>query len=205
MAQVVYFGDEDGYVVCTLASGENIERVPPASALNGLATVSALKPRPGNKGVLYWTEDTRVSVHLECKDLGGPPVFPYDLSVSTHFATIDFAQQVKLGEHIALVFKALAVETRYTDDSNEAFLEVQGVDIEGVPTGALRFWRYEEGDIAEGRAYIARGLKVCAERRWDDELNKYVCRDDGSRRMECTGRTAVEDVSHVAAIVTFFS
>ena len=29
--------------------------------------------------------------------------------------------------------------------------------------------------------------------------------DDGSRRMECTGRTAVEDVSHVAAIVTFFS
>ena len=131
-------------------------------------------------------------------------MFPYDLSVSTYFATIDFAQQVKLGEHIALVFKALAVETRYTYDSNEAFLEVQGVDIEGVPTGALRFWRFEEGDIAEGRAYIARGLKVCAERRWDDELNKYVCRDDGSRRMECTGRTAVEDVSHVADIVTFF-
>ena len=70
---------------------------------------------------------------------------------------------------------------------------------------ALRFWRFEEGDITEGRTYIARGLKVGSERRWDDELNKYVCRDDGSRRMECTGRTAVEDVSRVAAIMTFFS
>ena len=205
MSQVVYFGDEEGYIVCTLASGENIQRVPPASALNGLATVSALKPRPGNKGVLYWTEDTKVSVQLEGVDLGGPPVFPYDVCVSPYFATMAFAGEVKLGEHIALVFKALAVETRYTYDSNEAYLEVQGVDIEGVPTGALRFWRFEEGDIAEGRGYIARGLKVAAERRWDDELNKYVCRDDGTRRMECTGRTAVEDVSRVAAIMKFFS
>ena len=205
VSQVVYFGDEEGYIVCTLASGENIQRVPPASALNGLATVSALKPRPGNKGVLYWTEDTKVSVQLEGVDLGGPPVFPYDVCVSPYFATMAFAGEVKLGEHIALVFKALAVETRYTYDSNEAYLEVQGVDIEGAPTGALRFWRFEEGDIAEGRGYIARGLKVAAERRWDDELNKYVCRDDGTRRMECTGRTAVEDVSHVAAIMTFFS
>ena len=155
--------------------------------------------------MLYWTEDTKVRVHLEGVDQGGPPVFPYDVCVSTYFATMDFVREVKLGDHIALVFKALAVETRYTYESNEGYLEVQGVDIEGVPTGALRFWRFEEGDIAEGSAYIARGLKVSAERRWDDELNKYVCRDDGSRRMECTGRTAVEGVSHVAAIVTFFS
>ena len=90
-------------------------RAPPlASALSGLVTVSALKPRPGNKGVLYWTEDTKVSVQLEGVDLGGPPVFPHDVCVSTYFATIDFAQEVKLGDHIALVFKALVVETRYT-------------------------------------------------------------------------------------------
>ena len=79
MSQVVYFGDEEGYIVCTLASGENIQRVPPASALNGLAAVSALKPRAGNKGVLYWTEDTKVSVQLEGVGHGGPPVFPYDV------------------------------------------------------------------------------------------------------------------------------
>ena len=132
-------------------------------------------------------------------------MFPYDVYVSTYLAAIAFAQEVKLGDHIALVFKALAVETKYTHDWNEGYLEVQGVDIEGVPTGALRFWRLKEGDIAEGSAYIARGIKVSAERSWDDMLNKYVCRDDGSRRMERTGRTAVEDVSHVAAIETFFS
>ena len=167
--------------------------------------VSALKPRAGNKEVLYWTEHTKVSVQLEDVDQGGPPVFPYDVSVSTDFATVAIAQEAMLGDHIARVFKACAVETRYTYESNESYLEVQGVDIEGVPTGALRFWRFEEGDIAEGRVYIARGIKVAAERRWDDELNKYVCRDDGSKRMECTGRTAVEDVSHVDAVVTFFS
>ncbi len=78
------------------------------------------------------------------------------------------------------------------------------MDIEGVPTGALRFWRFEEGEIAEGHVYIARGLKVSAERRWDDDLNKYVDRDDGSKRMECTSRTAVEDVSHISDVMSFF-
>ena len=181
MSQVVYFGDEEGYIVCTLASGENIQRVPPASALNGLATVSALKPRPGNKGVLYWTEDTKVSVQLEGVDLGGPPVFPYDVCVSPYFATMAFAGEVKLGDHIALVSRHYRWILEKTYDWNEGYLGVQGVDIEGVPTGALRFWRFEEGDIAEGCAYIARGLKVAAERRWDDELRKYVSRDDGRR------------------------
>ena len=56
----------------------------------------------------------------------------------------------------------------------------------------------------KGGAYIARGLKVAAERRWDDELAKYVVRDDGRRRMEYTGRTAVEDVSRADAIRRFF-
>ena len=79
------------------------------------------------------------------------------------------------------------------------------MDIEGVATGVLRFWRFEEGDIAEGRAYIARGLKVAAERQWDDHLNRCVCRDDGRRRTGCTGRTAVEDVSRVSDIMVIFS
>ena len=79
------------------------------------------------------------------------------------------------------------------------------MDIDGAEIGTLRFWRYIEGEICAGHVYIARGLKVSAERRWDDETCKYVLRDDGSRRLECTVRTAVEDVSHVDNIVAFFS
>ena len=84
-------------------------------------------------------------------------MFPYDVCVSTYVATIAVAHEVKLGDHIALVFKALAVETRYTYDSADGYLEVEVVDIEGVPTVALRFWRFEEGDIAEGCACIEMG------------------------------------------------
>ena len=65
LSQVVYFGDEEGYIVCTLASGDDVQRVPHASRLNALATVSALKPRTGNNGVLYWTERTMVRFQLE--------------------------------------------------------------------------------------------------------------------------------------------
>ena len=63
-----------------------------------------------------------------------------------------------------------------------------------------------KADVRRGRAGVHRkGFKVSAERQWGDQLNKCICRDDGSRRMECTGRTAVEDVSHVAAIMPVFS
>ncbi len=165
MFKAVYFGDGEGYIVCTLATGADVLRMPPTSALNALATVCALKPRAGNKGVLWWTENTAVKLHLEDVDQGRPPAFPYDVSVSTDFATVAFAREAKLGDFIALVFKACAVETKYTYESNEADLEVEGVDIEGVPTGALRFWRFEEHEIAEGHVYIARGLKISPERR----------------------------------------
>ena len=91
------------------------------------------------QGVLYWTDETNVSVQLEDTDLGGPRVFPHGVGVSAHFATIAFAWAVKLFDHIALVLKALAVEIRHPFDSPEAYLVVQGVGIEGAPTGALRF------------------------------------------------------------------
>ena len=53
MMQAVYLGGEDGYIVCTLATGADVQRVPPASTVNALTTVSGLKPRSGNKGVLH--------------------------------------------------------------------------------------------------------------------------------------------------------
>ena len=199
-SQVVYLGDEDGYIICTMASGESVKNMNQRSVLNSLVTVTALKPRLGHKGILCWTDEARVIAQLEDADLGRPPMFPYDTTVSAYFATFAYSWEVRLSEHIALVFKALSVESRLTFDSSEAFLEVAGEDIEGAEIGALRFWRYEEGEICEGRVYIARGLKVSAERRWDEEAAKYVSRDDGSRRLECTVRTAVEDVTHVERI-----
>ncbi len=83
-----------------------------------------MKPRSGNKGVLYWTDNTRDKLHLEDLHQGSPLAFPCEISVSTDFATVAFALDRKLGDFIALVFTASAVETRYTHESSEAFLEV---------------------------------------------------------------------------------
>ena len=143
MAQAVYVGDDDGYILCTLVPAENLQRVPSAAAVNALATVNALRPRTGAKGVLYWTEHTTVSLHLENVHQDVPPEFPYHVSVSTDFAALSLVQETMVGEHIALAFKACAVETRETNGS-QLFLEVHGIDIEGATTGphsVLEVWR----------------------------------------------------------------
>ena len=122
--------------------------------MNALATVNALRPRIGTKGVLYWTEHTTVSLHLEHVHQDVPPQLPYHISISTDFATLSLVQEFMVGEHIALAFKACAVETRETNGS-QLFLKVHGIDIEGATTGPLRFWRFGEGDVLS-RACIHR-------------------------------------------------
>ncbi len=77
----------------------------------------------------------------------------------------------KLGDFIALVFKACGMESRYTYESNEAYLEVEGVDIEGVPTTALRVWRLGDGELAEGMC-TSQGAHSLGRVPWGHDLNK---------------------------------
>ena len=84
----------------------------------------------------------------------------------------------------------------------QPFLLVHGYDMETVPTGALRFWRYEDGDIAEGKTYIVRGLKVVDDKWWCDGV--MVTKGDGSKTVEICWRTAVEDITHVQQLARHF-
>ena len=79
-----------------------------------------------------------------------------------------------------------------------------GIDMGGTPTGVLRLWRFDESDMRAGGTYILRGLKVTLATFWSTEEWKYVPYPDHSKTLECTSRTAIEDVAHIPAIRNFF-
>ena len=114
-----------------------------------------------------------------------------------------FATQGTIGEFFALVIKATSVEQKTTFDKGEPYLEVHGVDMDRVPITALRMWMFEEGEIVPGNLYILRGLRVAPDRVWDDAAWKYVPSPD-RRKLDCSGRSAVEDVTSFSSIAAFF-
>ena len=204
-SQTVYFGDAEGNVICSLAYGGAMKNIPSEGTVNSLVNVSALQPRPGQLDFLYLTEDTKITQVLEPVDQPTTPVFPYNVSyTSKDFATLGFLQGMKVGEYVALVIKVLGVDAKTTADKGEPYLVVTGVDMDNAVVAHLRLWRFEEGDVVEGNAYIMRGLKVAEETIWDDEKWKYVARGDGTKKAECKDRTAVEDVTHIDEIMHFF-
>ena len=123
--------------------------------------------------------------------------------IAADFATIAHIQEYPKGQFVALVIRTQSVEEQYTQ-ANEVFLLVHGFDMDGVATGALRFWRYAEGEITQGKIYIIRGLKVVEAMYWSEDLWKYVPKEDGTKTVEIGYRTAIEDVTDVMDIANYF-
>ena len=124
--------------------------------------------------------------------------------MTQEFATWTYVQQCNLGQFIALVFSVLNVEDKWADGTGDPYAVVYGLDMDRMPMNALYLWRFEEGDVEQGHIYIARGLKVVPDTYWNTEQFKYVPRDDGTKKVECTWRTALEDVTHVDDIKQYF-
>ena len=61
-------------------------------------------------------------------------------------------QEYPKGAYVALVIRPQSVEEQWTQ-GDESYLQVHGYDMDGVATGALRFWRHEVGDIIEGKIF----------------------------------------------------
>ena len=57
-AQPVYFGDDAGKVICTLAIGEDVKRIPATLPQNVYVDISSLMTLAGQLGVLHWTVST---------------------------------------------------------------------------------------------------------------------------------------------------
>ena len=59
--QPVYFGDDMGKVICTLATGDDVNRIPATVSQNAYVDISALKPpRRTTWGALLDGEDSDV-------------------------------------------------------------------------------------------------------------------------------------------------
>jgi len=155
---------------------------------------------------LYADDSTRFVNKLEPADGGGFPTFQYITTQACDtFGTMARAQEVILGMHIDLVLRIFIVEERCTQDlRQERYLSINGLDMDSETVGPVLLWGYAADEVQSERIYIIRGLKVVQARRWSEEAWKYVPRTDGARSLDCTYRTAVEDVSEVQAITQIF-
>ena len=201
-AKVMYVG-QDKHVIAIAAFGDDVNQLP-ESILGCLVNVHGLRPRAGQMGTLYWSELARIVKSLEQVDAGVPPVFEYETgAVTQDLATMAHIQDYPKGDFVALVIRPQSVEARYTE-AGEPYLLVHGYDMNGAATGALRFWRYEDGDIIEGKIYIIRGLKIVDETCWSDDAWKYVPKEDGTKTVEIAYRTALEEVTDVVEVAQYF-
>ena len=146
-----------------------------------------------------------ITKRLENVHADDPPAFEYDTTTVTRdLATIAHVQEQAKGTYIALVIRPQSVEELWTQ-SDESYLCVHGYDMDGVATGPLRFWRHDQGDIIEGQIYIVRGLKVVDETYWSDDAYKYIPKEDGTKTVEISFRTSLEDVTEVKDIAQYFT
>ena len=104
---------------------------------------------------------------------------------------------------VALVIRVQSVGEQIVQTGGP-YLLVHGFDMDGVASGPLRLWRAGDGDITQGSIYIIRGLRVVQATYWSDEARAYVPKEDGSKTVEITIRTAFEEVTDVPEISQYF-
>ena len=204
--QPVYFGDDMGRVICTLATGDDINRIPTTLTRYAYVDISSLIPVAGQTGVLNWTESTHVTSRLRPRGSGSDYIFPYDVvsDYAKDFASMAFVRECAVGTYVAIAMRITDVQIRYTSTQNEPYLQIMSVDTDGCNVGPLRLWRFEEGDIRPGGAYVVRGLKVVNDRAWDHAKGIWVRSTDTQKTIECSVRTAFEDVADVESITQYF-
>ena len=112
-------------------------------------------------------------------------------------------QDFAVGDFVSLLLRVIKAEEKYTG-KDEKYLLIQGIDADNSPTGGICMWRFEEGDIKPFRIYFFRGMRVRIAQVWSDTAWAYIDREDKQKDVECTRRTAVEDVTEVSSIRSFY-
>ena len=196
-----------GQIYHVLAYGDHVAKLRAFIALDTQPIVNAknLERRPG-KEELFCSDDTVISSCLEHSDRHGLAHFTYDVrDVTKHLATFEFGRQTPLGQFVDLVLHVDSVDQLSIQSGpnfGSVYLQVYGVDMDGVTVGPLRLWNHEEGDVQVQSICILRGLKVAPEKLWNGE--KYVNDRDGAKQLDSDARTAIEDVSHIPEIANYF-
>ena len=114
-----------------------------------------------------------------------------------------YVRECALGTFVAIAMRITDVQPKWTLAQSEPYLQLQGVDTEGGVVGPLRLWQREEGDINPGGAYVVRGLKVVNDRAWDSTKGMWIRSADAPKTIECSVRTACEEVVDVGSITQY--
>ena len=132
-------------------------------------------------------------------------MFPYDVlsDYSADFASMSFIRECTVGTYVAIAMHVSDVEPKWTS-GGEPYLQLSGLDMERSNVVLLRLWRLKEGDIKPGHAYVVRGLKVVSDRVWDSNKWTWIWSTDAPNTIECSARTAWENVQDVEAIAQYF-
>ena len=116
--------------------------------------------------------------------------------------------QASLGTFVDLVIRIYSAEELFINNGalqGNPYLLVDGVDMDGEHVGPLRLWDYVEGDLEPGNTCILRGLKIAVGKVYDDSLGKWVSNAQGGKTLVCDTRTAIEDVSGIVDITSYFN
>ena len=145
-----------------------------------------------------------MSLRVRPSDSGCDYIFPYDVTsdYSKDLACMGFVRECAIGTYVAIAMRIHDVQAKWSA-INEPYLQLMGVDTEGEVVGPLRLWQREEGDIKLGGAYVVRGLKVVNDRAWDSTRSMWIRSADAPKILECSVRTACEDVEGVESITQY--
>ena len=129
--------------------------------------------------------------------------FSYNtLEISDSLATCAYVQQKTVGEMVDLVIRTTVVEQNWSKHG-EAYLKVQGWDMDGQATWPLFLWRFDAEDILTGSTYILRGMKVVIETYRHQCSDALISYQDHRQKLECSFRTAAENVSDIPEITRY--
>ena len=201
--QAVYFGDDSGLTVCTLAFDGDLKNVG-QNEFGTLMDVDGLKPRPGQPDLLHWCDVTKMNKLLEPMHREAGFSFNYVANIgSTDFVTKETLQERKLASFVSMLLFVNHAEQKYTQ-TNEKYLAIHAVDTNSQVVGPMNFWGWAEDEVFAGNHYVFRGLRVAQAKTWDYEAWKWVTDLSGERIVEYSNRTAVEDVSTDEAVKALF-
>ena len=108
-----------------------------------------------------------------------------------------------VGSYVAIAMRIHEVEAKVSA-IDEPYLVLTGVDMDGSDVGPLRLWQRNEGEISAGCAYVVRGPKVAHDRAWDTTRQTYVRWPDRPLTVECSARTACEEVTDFESVTQFW-
>jgi len=195
--RAIYVADNTGATVCCLAFGAAAEAVPLA-AIGHPVQLASFKTRPGQKNTLYMNENSRVVQKLEVSD--GPLTLDNFYRMETLATVYWVHEHCEVGDYVDLFLRVQHVEPRETMTAGEPYVQIYGTDSDGASVGPLRLWRFSDQDVRADTSVVIRGLKIAHQTAWDEETYTYASQKDKPLVMECSYRTSVEDVSHLARL-----